>query len=63
MATSSDTAESILGRFTYQTLPRIVGVPTYASIQLLVNDLKANAASISSELGGGKLGHLALTVP
>jgi hypothetical protein len=63
MATSSDTAESILGRFTYQTLPRIVGVPTYASIQLLVDDLKANAASIPSELGGGDLGHLALTVP
>jgi hypothetical protein len=63
MATSSDTAESILGRFTYQTLPRIVGVPTYTSIQLLVNDLKANAASIPLELGGGALGHLALTVP
>jgi hypothetical protein len=61
MATSSNTAESVLGRFTYQTLPRIVG--TYASIQLLVNNLKANAASIPSELGSGALGHLALTVP
>jgi hypothetical protein len=63
MATSSNTAESILGRFTYQTLPHIVGIPTYASIQLLVDDLKANAASIPSELGGGDLGHLALTLP
>jgi hypothetical protein len=63
MATSSNTAESILGRFTYQTLPRIVGIPAYASIQLLVNNLKANAASIPVELGGGLLGHLALTIP
>jgi hypothetical protein len=63
MATTSDTAESIPGRFTYQVLPRIIGIPTFASIQLLANDLKANTACISSELGGGALGHLALTVP
>jgi hypothetical protein len=46
MATSSSTAESVLGRFTYQILPLIVGIPTYASSQLLINDLKANSACI-----------------
>jgi hypothetical protein len=63
MATNGDTADSILSRFTYQTLPRIVGVPTYQSITLVANDLKANASSINSELGDGAYGHLALTVP
>jgi hypothetical protein len=32
-------------------------------ITLVVNDLKANASCINSELGGGDLGHLALMVP
>jgi hypothetical protein len=63
MASTGDTADAILSRFSYQTLPRIVGIPTYNSITLAHNDLKANAASIPSELGGGALGHLALTVP
>ena len=60
---SGDTAATILSRFTYQQLPRIQGVPDYNSITLVANDLKANAACIASELGGGALGHLALTVP
>jgi hypothetical protein len=63
MTTNGDTTNSILSRFTYQTLPRIVGVPTYQTITLAANDLKANASGINSELGGGALGHLALTVP
>jgi hypothetical protein len=63
MASTSDTAESILSRFTHQNIPRIVGIPTYNSITLVANDLKANASCITSELGGGDLGHLALTVP
>ena len=63
MATHSDTAATIITRFTHQTLPRINGVPDYNSITLVANDLKANAACIASELGGGALGHLALTVP
>jgi hypothetical protein len=63
MTTNGNTTDSILSRFTYQTLPRIVGVPTYQTIILVANDLKANASCINSELGGGDLGHLALTVP
>jgi hypothetical protein len=63
MTTNGDTPDSILSRFTYQTLPCIVGVPTYQMIMLVVNDLKANALCINSELGGGDLGHFALTVP
>jgi hypothetical protein len=35
----------------------------YQTITLVANDLKANASCINSELGGGDLGHLALTVP
>jgi hypothetical protein len=62
MAARGDSTDSILSKFTYQNLPRIVGIPTYATIQLLSNDLKANAACISSELGCGALGHLTLTV-
>jgi hypothetical protein len=63
MAAIGESTDSILGKFTYQNLPRIVGIPTYATIKLLTDDLKANAACITSELGGGALGHLALTVP
>jgi hypothetical protein len=54
MATKGNTANSILSRFTYQALPRIVGVPTYQSITLDANDLKANASSINSKLGRGR---------
>jgi hypothetical protein len=32
MATSSNTTDSIINRFTYQNLPRIVSIPTYHSI-------------------------------
>jgi hypothetical protein len=50
MATSGDSTNSILSRFTYQLLPGIVGILTYNSITLLANNLKANAACISTEL-------------
>ena len=36
--------------------------PTYASIQLAHKELSANAAGVPSHEGGGRFGHLALTM-
>ena len=60
--TSLTSTESILNAFPYQTIPKIVGTPTYETITESIALLKANAASIQTELGGGRLGFLALTV-
>ena len=56
------TIESVLTAFPYPTIPPIVGPPTYETINEVAALLKANAASIHSENGGGQLGYLALTV-
>ena len=46
--------------FDYPELSRIVGEPTLASLITLRNQVKANAQSVDSTLGGGAHGHLGL---
>jgi hypothetical protein len=36
------------------------GKPTYETLQTLVTELKANAGSVPSTLGGGQNGHLGI---
>ena len=44
--------------FIYATLTPITGKPNYESLKLLKDELKANATSVPSDLGGGLHGHL-----
>ena len=54
--------EAIVETFPHPTLPKIEGIPTFASINDIHIKLNANAASIQSDLGNGRLGLLSLTV-
>jgi hypothetical protein len=56
------TVESLIKSFPHPTVPTTEGPPTYKSITNILQILNANAASVHSELGGGALGHLSLTV-
>jgi len=47
--------------FAHAALRKIHGNPTYNDIQRLYKQVKANAASVPSTLGGGQHGHLGLT--
>jgi hypothetical protein len=44
----------------HKMLKRIHGQPTYETLQHLSSEIKANAASVPSTLGGGQYGHLGL---
>jgi hypothetical protein len=46
--------------FQHKVLTRIHGKPTYESLQTVLTELKANASSVPSTLGGGNNGHLGL---
>ena len=48
--------------FPHPTIPKHTGMPTYETIQSVHRKLKANAASIQSELGGGAHRLLGLTL-
>jgi hypothetical protein len=48
--------------FQHKVLTKIVGIPTYANLKILQDELKANASSVSSVLGGGHYGHLGLVL-
>ena len=48
--------------FEYPDLTKIYGEPTYESLRLIQNQLKANACSVHTSLGGGQLGHLGLVL-
>ena len=43
-------------------LPKIVGQPNFENLRTLKKALKANAASVQSDLGGGLYGHLGLVL-
>ena len=43
-------------------LPKIVGQPTFEKLRELKKALKANAASVQSDLGGAAFGHLGLVL-
>ncbi len=46
--------------FQHKVLSKIHGKPTYESLQNISTELKANASSVPSTLGGGFNGHLGL---
>ena len=46
--------------FPHAELTKIIGQPTYSSLHTLCIQLKANAMSVHSNLGGGRHGHLGL---
>jgi hypothetical protein len=46
--------------FQHKVLTKIHGKPTYESLQNVLTELKANASSVPSTLGGGQYGHLGL---
>ena len=48
--------------FEYKEVTKIHGEPTYETVHHLHNQIKANAASVRSNLGGGAFGHLGLVV-
>jgi hypothetical protein len=48
--------------FQHKVLTRIHGLPVYETLQLLATEIKANAASVPTTLGGGLYGHLGLVV-
>jgi hypothetical protein len=56
------TIDSIVEGFPFPTVTPIVGEPNYESIAALHLQLNANAASIHSHLGDGRLGLLHLTI-
>ena len=47
-------------RFEYPVLTKILGALNYPILKKLKDEVKVNAASIFSELGGGQNGHLGL---
>ena len=51
-----------LALFEYCALTKIHGKPDSISLKLLKEQLKANAAKIISDLGGGQHGHLGLVL-
>jgi hypothetical protein len=61
--TSLTSVDKILDSFPIQTVPPIIGEPTFESINNLHRVLKTNAASVPTALGGGVLGHLTLVLP
>ena len=48
--------------FEYADLTVIHGEPTYETLKTLVNQLKANARSVRTTLGGGQHGYLGLVL-
>ena len=48
--------------FEYPVLTKIHEQPTYASLKIIKDKLKANATQVPSDLGGGANGHLGLVL-
>ena len=48
--------------FDYPELTKIMGEPTITSLLKMKNELKLNAQSVPSTLGGGRHGHLELVL-
>jgi hypothetical protein len=57
---SSTNIDYINNYFQYPVLTPIPGEPTYEALQDMKDQLKSNASSVSSPLGGGRNGHLGL---
>ena len=60
MAALSTPVDYITTYFKFTSLTRSVGKPTYETIKSIKEELKANAASVHSDKGGGNHGYLGL---
>ena len=49
-------------KFEYPILTKVHRILDYASLKIIKDELKANATSIHSKLGGGADGHLGLVM-
>ena len=54
--------EAIRERMPHPWITRIIGEPDYQSLDKIYKQIKANAVSIHSTLGGGNYGHLGMIV-
>ena len=52
--------DDIIAKFPMKTLPILSGEPDYASINIMVQFLYSNAASLPTTLGDGQHGHIRL---
>jgi hypothetical protein len=57
---TSNNIDYINRHFQFPELSKIHGEPTYEALQIIKDELKANATSVQSSLGGGANGHLGL---
>jgi hypothetical protein len=57
--TVSTTDEVIVG-FPHNSLPKVMGEPTFKDLKIIRRYLNTNAMSVSSYEGGGRHGHLGL---
>ena len=48
--------------FKFKTPMPIIGTPTHKTLKRLKQELRANASSVESDLGGGDHGHLGLVL-
>ena len=56
------TVDDVLAAFPHPSLPKIQGRPTYEALHALRQQLRTNAASIPTALGGGQHGYAAITM-
>ena len=60
MVVKAQSVDDIVSKFPVKTLPKLDGEPTYENINSLMQMLYANAATLTSTMGGGKHGHIGL---
>ena len=60
--TLSTAVDYINSVFEYPVLSKITGRPTYSSLKIIKDELKANSGKVQCELGGGNNGHLGLVL-
>ena len=60
MASMTSNIDYATTYFTHDPLTKIHGEPTFTTLKNLKDELRANASSVPSNLGGGLHGHLGL---
>ena len=59
---NSHNVDYVSAYFEFPILDRIHNEPTYQTLKTLKKQLKANAITVVSDLGGGQFGHLGLVL-
>ena len=62
MAVQPQNIDYVRNNFIYPELTEIHEVPNYEGLQIIQNELKANAGTVQTHLGGGANGHLGLVM-